>query len=65
LGATLSAKDTLVGLTTETVTINSSSGSITYGTYVPFSGELLHFVDFAAISRDADRKEKIKFVFDF
>jgi len=47
------------------VTINSSSGSITYGTYVPFSGDLLHFVDFAAISRDADRKEKIKFVFDF
>ncbi len=65
LGATLSAKDTLVGATTETVTINSSSGSITYGTYVPFSGDLLHFVDFAAISRDADRKEKIKFVFDF
>jgi len=65
LGATLSAKDTLVGSTTETVTINSSSGSITYGTYVPFSGDLLHFVDFAAISRDADRKEKIKFVFDF
>lgn len=65
VGATLSVKDTLSGNTTETVTINNTSASVQLGNYIPFTGDLLHFVDFDAITRDADRKEKIKFVFDF
>lgn len=43
------------------LTINT----VTKGNYVPFSGELLHFVNFDAITRDPIRKEKVKFVFDF
>jgi len=39
--------------------------SITYPDYVPYSGDLLHFVDFSPITRSEDRLEKIKFVFDF
>jgi hypothetical protein len=35
------------------------------GKYVDYSGDLLHFVDFDAIAREPERREKIKFVFDF
>jgi hypothetical protein len=33
--------------------------------YSAFSGEILHFLDFDPITRILDRKEKIKFTFDF
>lgn len=64
-GATVKVKDSVLAETFENVTINNSSGSVTAGNYVPFTGDLLHFVDFSPIERQADRKEKIKFVFDF
>ena len=64
-GATVKVKDSVASNTFENVTINSNSGSVTAGKYVPFTGDLLHFVDFSAIERQPDRKEKIKFVFDF
>lgn len=65
LGAELKVKDSLTSESFETVTINNNSGSVTLGNYVPFTGDLLHFVDFDPIERQPDRKEKIKFVFDF
>jgi hypothetical protein len=56
--------------TTGTVTINGNTMSInitnaSYGDYSAHSGEILHFLDFDPITRDLDRKEKIKFIFDF
>lgn len=33
--------------------------------YEPYSGQLLHFVNFEPIERTPDRREKIKLVFDF
>ena len=39
--------------------------TITPGNYVPYSGEIYHFVDFNPIERQPDTKEKVKFVFDF
>lgn len=33
--------------------------------YTPYSGVVLHFVDFDPITRTASRKEKVKLVFDF
>jgi hypothetical protein len=44
-----------------TISINS----VTQGKYETYSGDLLHFVDFEQVERQPDRKEKIKFVFDF
>ena len=64
-GATVQVKDTLLADEFENVTINNNSGSVIQGKYVPFTGDILHFVDFGAIERLPDRKEKIKFVFDF
>ena len=49
---------------TSVITINSFS-EIVYGTYNPYSGELLHFIDFSPITRQTDRREKVKFTFDF
>ena len=43
------------------ITINN----VTPGNYVTYSGDLLHFIDFEQVERSPDRKEKIKFVFDF
>lgn len=48
----------------EQYTINTVSESDT-GLYTNYSGDLLHYVDFDAIERQAGRKEKVKFVFDF
>lgn len=39
--------------------------TVTPGNYVPYSGEIYHFVDFNPIERQPDTKEKVKFVFDF
>lgn len=33
--------------------------------YTPYSGELLHFVNFDPITRTSNRKEKVKLIFDF
>lgn len=46
---------------TRVITINS----VTDGNYETYSGDLLHFVDFEQVERSDDRKEKVKFVFDF
>ena len=48
-----------------TLVINNASNDVTYGKYSPYSGQVLHFVDFDPIQRQATRKEKIKFIFDF
>ena len=48
--------------TATTVSINST---ITYGSYDPYTGELLHFIDFSPITRVESRREKVKFTFDF
>lgn len=47
-----------------TLSINSFS-DIVYGSYVPYTGDLLHFIDFAPITRSASTREKVKFTFDF
>ena len=47
------------------ITINNASTDVVYGNYSPYTGEILHFVDFDPIQRQLDRKEKIKFIFDF
>ena len=63
--AQLQIKDSLTADAFEIATINNSDTAIQTGDYIPFSGELLHFVDFQPITRSANRKEKVKFVFDF
>ena len=39
--------------------------SVTQELYQPYSGELLHFVDFDPITRNNTSKEKVKLIFDF
>ena len=58
-------KANLSTTTASTLTINNASTDVTYGKYSPYSGQVLHFVDFDPIQRQATRKEKIKFIFDF
>jgi len=58
-------KANLATTTASTLTINNASTNVTYGKYSPYSGQVLHFVDFDPIQRLASRKEKIKFIFDF
>ena len=58
-------KANLSTTTASTLTINNASTNVTYGKYSPYSGQVLHFVDFDPIQRLASRKEKIKFIFDF
>ena len=58
-------KANLATTTASTLTINNASTDVTYGKYSPYSGQVLHFVDFDPIQRQAARKEKIKFIFDF
>jgi len=45
--------------------IDINNSNVVYGNYSPYSGDILHFVDFDPIQRQTDRKEKIKFIFDF
>ena len=61
----ISIKADLSSTTASTLNINNASTDVTYGKYSPYSGEVLHFVDFDPIERQATRKEKIKFIFDF
>lgn len=44
---------------------NKSCNNIVYGQYDPYSGDLLHFIDFSPIPRSPDKNEKVKFTFDF
>ena len=55
-------KDSVTSDVTGTYSINNV---VNTGKYVDYSGDLLHFVDFDAIAREPERREKIKFVFDF
>jgi hypothetical protein len=48
-----------------TLSINNVSTDVVYGKYAPYTGEVLHYVDFDPITREVNRKEKIKFIFDF
>ena len=50
---------------TVTAGIDINNSNVVYGNYKAYSGDILHFVDFDPIQRQADRKEKIKFIFDF
>ena len=54
-------KPTLNSELSDTLSINN----VTTGKYTNYSGDLLHFVDFDPITRSTERKEKVKFVFDF
>ena len=54
-------KSTASSSNATTISINT----IEYGDYDPYSGELLHFIDFAPIPRYASTIEKVKFTFDF
>ena len=58
-------KADLVTLTTSELSINNASTDVVYGKYVPYTGDLLHYIDFDPITRQLERKEKIKFIFDF
>ena len=62
---TIYVKESLSGTTANTLSINNTSTDIVYGKYTPYTGEVLHYVDFAPITRQIERKEKIKFIFDF
>ena len=44
---------------------SSTINSVTQSVYTPFTGELLHFVDFDPITRTESSKEKVKLIFDF
>lgn len=57
----VTVKTSATSADSSTITINS----VTQGNYETYSGDLLHFVDFEQVERQPDRKEKIKFVFDF
>lgn len=43
----------------------NSINNVTKGNYETYSGEILHFVDFDQVERASDRREKVKFIFDF
>ena len=58
-------KADLVTPTTSELSINNASTDVVYGKYVPYTGDLLHYIDFDPITRQLERKEKIKFIFDF
>ena len=51
--------------TSPNTSFEGTINSIRQNTYVPYSGEVLHFVDFDPITRTLTSKEKIKLIFDF
>lgn len=55
-------KESMISTQVESVTINNVSNTNIYNA---FSGEILHFIDFDPIERREDRREKVKFIFDF
>ena len=62
---TIYIKDLLSDSSARTMIINNANTDIVYGKYVTYSGDLLHYIDFDPITRQLERKEKIKFIFDF
>ena len=60
----ITVKTTALSQSGNILTINNFI-DIEYGPYVPYSGELLHYIDFSPIQRKEITKEKIKFLFDF
>lgn len=52
-----------VDVTINNVSINETNGQD--GNYIAYTGELLHFIDFDPVERTADRREKVKLIFDF
>jgi hypothetical protein len=62
---TIYVKSSIAQTTATTLSINNASTDVVYGKYAPYTGELLHYVDFDPITRRIERKEKIKFIFDF
>jgi len=50
---------------TSTTLADFNIDSVDLEIYQPYSGELLHFVDFDPITRTDSSKEKIKLIFDF
>jgi hypothetical protein len=44
---------------------NMIADTVVHGSLDPYSGELLHFIDFSPIPRSPDKNETIKFTFDF
>jgi hypothetical protein len=60
----LRIKDTATSTNATTIAINSFN-DISYGQYNTYSGDLLHYIDFAPIERKVDTREKVKFTFDF
>ena len=62
---TIYIRTSLTASSALTLSINNASSDIVYGKYVAYSGDLLHYIDFDPITRQIDRKEKIKFIFDF
>ncbi len=44
---------------------DASINTVVQQTYQPYTGEVLHFVDFAPITRTKESKEKVKLIFDF
>ena len=61
----ISVKADLVTPVSAELSINNASTDVVYGKYTPYTGELLHYIDFDPITRQLERKEKIKFIFDF
>ena len=62
---TIYIRTSLTAASAYTLSINNASTDIAYGKYVAYTGDLLHYIDFDPITRQIDRKEKIKFIFDF
>ena len=62
---TFYVKPSLTQTSVSTLSINNASSDVVYGKYAPYTGEILHYVDFDPITREVNRKEKIKFIFDF
>ena len=62
---TIYIRTSLTATSAYTLSINNASTDVVYGKYVAYTGDLLHYIDFDPITRQIDRKEKIKFIFDF
>lgn len=62
---TLTINNIKINQIEKTFTDGTPSGDFEDNGYVPYSGEVLHFIDFDKIERQPTRKEKVKLVFDF
>lgn len=62
---TISINNVKINQVPKTFVDGVPSGEFENNEYVPYSGEVLHFIDFDKIERSPNRKEKVKLVFDF